>query len=121
MSKDNKNNNKNINNIARYASFLPLVLGIVVKVFSMLWLALGVRIVFVVFLLIGASLVVYWLYRNGVLSRNSKNGISRAIEKKCICSICKHEQGKLCLQRKCPCCLIMKRDTIIGHANNPLQ
>jgi hypothetical protein len=42
-------------------------------------------------------------------------------QQQCICSVCKHEQAAVCLDQKCPCCIILKGDSIIGHSINPLQ
>jgi hypothetical protein len=39
----------------------------------------------------------------------------------CICTVCKHEQAVVCINEKCPCCIVMKGDSIIGHSINPLQ
>lgn len=35
---------------------------------------------------------------------------------KCLCPICKHEATNLCVKRKCPCCIDMKDDSVIGHS-----
>jgi hypothetical protein len=39
----------------------------------------------------------------------------------CICSVCKHDNAGVCISEKCPCCIMMKGDEIIGHSINPLQ
>ena len=71
-------------------------------------------------MIMGVSMIVLWLYLN---ARTKKHKDNKAIITKqpCICTICKHEESKICLQQKCACCIIMKEDTIIGHSNNPLQ
>ncbi len=39
----------------------------------------------------------------------------------CICVICNHEQSEICIEEKCPCCVNMKNNVVIGHSNNYLQ
>ncbi len=39
----------------------------------------------------------------------------------CICAICNHEQSEICMKEKCPCCVNMKDNIVIGHSNNSLQ
>jgi Flp pilus assembly protein TadB len=98
----------------------PLIFGSGIIIFSILLFILRVNIrIIVIFLIMGISLIVLWLYldaRTKQLKKNFDN--TRQI---CICQICNHEEVKVCLQQKCACCLAMKGNTVIGHSNNPLQ
>jgi hypothetical protein len=98
----------------------PLIYGIGIIAFSIFLLALraGIRI-FLIFLVIGISMVIFWLY---LYTRTKQQSYRRAVAKEpCICPICNHEEAGFCMQQKCACCIIMKDDTISGHTNNPLQ
>ncbi len=65
------------------------------------------------------AVVTLWLYADR--RSNQQKKISAIAVQACICSICKHEEAKQCMQQKCACCILMKGDTIIGHSVNPLQ
>src|SRR5215217_2351766 len=81
-------------------------------------LSANIRII-VIFLIMGISLSVLWLYLDE-RSKQPKNNFKKTSQP-CICHICNHEQVKICWEQKCACCLAMKGDTVIGHTNNPLQ
>lgn len=95
----------------------PLIYGIVIIGFSAILLALRAVIPFIIFLVIGVSLIVIWIYINQNLQKKEKSNVKDI----CICPICSHEQTNDCLQNRCPCCIIMKDNDIEGHSNNPLQ
>ena len=73
----------------------------------------GIR-VFLIFTIIGLSLIALWLYFDARPKNQNK-------KKKCVCQICNHKVIKLCLQSKCPCCIAMKDNTCITHTNSSLQ
>jgi hypothetical protein len=77
---------------------------------------------FFIFTIMGVSMIVLWLYLNARTKRQKNDDKNIIITKQpCICTICKHQESKICLQQKCACCIIMKEDTIIGHSSNPLR
>jgi hypothetical protein len=97
-----------------------LVLGIGTLCFGISLFVFRVPIrTIIVFFAIGFPLVALWLYVD-VKSKQQKR-IDVITNEVCICSICKHEEAKACLQQKCACCILMKGNTIIGHSVNPLQ
>ena len=82
----------------------------------------GIR-VFLIFIVIGLSLIGLWLYLDiRKEKKQKKREVYLNTTQACICAICKHKETKICLQQKCACCLIMKGDVIIGHhTNNSFQ
>ena len=110
----------NINN--RHPPLWVLIYGLGIIAFGIVLLAIGSGIrVFLIFIVIGLSLIALWLYLD-IRKEKQKKGVYVNTIQACICSICKHKETKICLQQKCACCLIMKGDVIIGHhSNNPLQ
>jgi hypothetical protein len=110
----------NNNNPPSSAPLWPLIYGLGIIAFSIFLLALRADVrVFLIFMVIGISMVIFWLY----LNTKAKKHIDRraAAKQPCICPICKHEESGFCMQQKCACCITMKDDTVIGHSNNPLQ
>ncbi len=87
-----------------------------------------VRTIAVIFA-IGIPLILMWLYvdersKYEQKRRNMKaNTVNREEQQldACKCSICKHEQAQVCVEKKCACCLMRNGDDIIGHSINPLQ
>ena len=97
-----------------------LILGSGLIIFSVVLFILRANIrIIIVFLIMGISLTVLWLYLDE-RSKQRKNNFKKTSQP-CICHICNHEQVNICLEQKCACCLAMKGDTVIGHTNNPLQ
>ena len=39
----------------------------------------------------------------------------------CACPVCNHDSQEMCFQHKCACCLIMKKDKVVGHSSSALQ
>jgi hypothetical protein len=76
--------------------------------FSIVLLAIGSGIrVFLIFIVIGLSLIALWLYLD-IRKEKQKKGVYVNTIQAYICPICKHKETKICLQQKCACCLIMK-------------
>lgn len=114
MSKDKipfKNSSLNI-------SLWPLIWGIVTVGFGIILLELRAIIPSFIIILIGISLILYWIYLTKGKNPSSPSGEK---EKRCLCAICDHQLAKECLEQKCMCCLISKNNRIVGHTNNPLQ
>jgi hypothetical protein len=112
-SNDNSNTLKNKNNRALW----QLVVGIAIIGFSILLLRLRAIVPSFIIMLVGISLIIYWIY----ITRNKRKGIESKTDKRCLCAICEHTESILCIQQKCVCCLISKGDKFVGHINNPLQ
>jgi hypothetical protein len=85
-----------------------------------------------IFFVLGIPLILLWLYvddkskqqeqQKWKISNNSDNNNNLLQQqRRCICVICKHEKADICLNQKCPCCIMMNGDRIIGHHTNPLQ
>jgi hypothetical protein len=84
-----------------------------------------------IFLAIGIPLILLWLYVDEKSKQpQNKKQIDNSVTMKqqqqqqqqlCVCSICKHEQARICFEEKCACCLLMKDDRIIGHSIKPLH
>ena len=72
-----------------------------------------------IFFAIGVPLIVLWLYADEKSKQQKR--VNKISKQGCICSICKHEQAKVCVDQKCACCIMMKGSDIIGHSINPLQ
>ena len=71
-----------------------------------------------VFFIIALFLLILWVYLiiriDYKKNKKNKNLV-------CTCSICGHEQSDACIQEKCPCCISMKDNVVVGHSNNSLQ
>jgi hypothetical protein len=102
-----------------------LYLGIAITVMGVVLLTLRSVIFSLVLIIAGVSVFTYWLYSNARLSGGGgKPSIITGADKhdeECICAICGHRASGMCIQNRCPCCILMKDDKIIGHSNNPLQ
>ena len=105
----------NISN--RHPPLWILIYGLVIIAAGIFLFMIGSGIrVFLIFLVIGLSLIGLWLYldiRKG--EKQKKREVYLNTIQACICAICKHKETKICLQEKCACCLIMKGDVIIRH------
>ena len=99
-------------------------LGIGVLIFGLALFVLKVPVrTMLIFFAIGIPVVFLWLYADERSRREKKEMEQLGIiqQQLCICTVCKHEQAAVCMDQKCPCCIIMKGDSIIGHSINPLQ
>ena len=97
---------------------LALGIGTVCFGISLFVLRIPIRTI-IVFFSIGLPLVALWLYVD--VKSKEKKKIDSITAQACICSSCKHEEARICLQQKCACCIVMKGNIIIGHSINPLQ
>ena len=102
-------------------------LGIGAVIFGLALFILGVPVrTMIIFFAIGIPVVFLWLYVDERSRKEKKEmeemeELGKIQQQQCICSVCKHEQAAVCLDQKCPCCIILKGDSIIGHSINPLQ
>ncbi len=95
----------------------PILTGIVLIMLAFVFFIFrsGI-IVFFIFSTIGVSLILFWYYLY-----TKKNKSYSDFTHECICPICNHDKAVLCVEKKCACCIIMKKDKIIGHSNTSLQ
>ncbi|MER5175276.1 MAG: hypothetical protein ABJB76_01145 [Candidatus Nitrosocosmicus sp.] len=98
--------------------FWPFYSGIGCVLFGILLIVLkvGIRISFI-FFIIALFLLGIWIYfivRIDIKKNKKKTQV-------CTCPICSHEQSDICIQEKCPCCISMKDNIVMGHSNNSLQ
>jgi hypothetical protein len=105
-----------MDNTTRYMAMLGI--GTIVFGISLFVLHIPVRTV-IIFFIIGFPLVLLWLYVD--TKSKQQTTLSTITKQVCICQICKHEEAKLCLERRCACCIMMKGNSVIGHSINPLQ
>jgi membrane protein implicated in regulation of membrane protease activity len=97
-----------------------LILGIAALCFGLALFVLRVPVrTILVFFAIGVPLIILWLYADEKSKQQKR--INKITNQRCICSICKHEQARVCLDQKCACCIMMKGSDIMGHSINPLQ
>jgi hypothetical protein len=101
---------------------VALGVGTVLFALSLFVVRVPVRTI-IIFFAIGIPVIFLWLYID-LKSKREKGEIDalNGIEQEgCICAVCKHCQARECMEQKCPCCISMKGDSIIGHSINPLQ
>jgi hypothetical protein len=99
-------------------------LGIGALIFGLALFVLRVPVrTMLIFFAIGIPVVFLWLYADGRSRRQNKEmeQLGNLQQQPCICSVCKHDQAAVCMDQKCPCCIILKGDSIVGHSINPLQ
>jgi hypothetical protein len=74
-----------------------------------------------IFYVIGLCAVTLWMVVDSrFLVPQRKRARSEKIQP-CICPVCNHENQAICFEHKCACCLIMKKDKVVGHSSSPLQ
>jgi len=105
-----------IDSTTRWLSMLGI--GTLCFGLSLFVLRIPIRTI-LVFFIIGVPLVALWLYVDAKSKQQKK--ITNVTTQPCICSICKHEDAKTCLQENSACCLMTKGNTVIGHSINPVQ
>lgn len=95
----------------------PLITGVATLALSAILVILKSGIlVAILFLLLGASLVLAWYY-----FYSKKKFPLRKKGSECACQVCNHDYSDACFSNQCACCIIMKDNKMIGHSNNPLQ
>jgi hypothetical protein len=98
----------------------PLIYGLVIVGFSVFLLAVRAGIsIFVIFMIIGLGLIMFWVFYNAMTKQ--KSDMKLLTKQSCSCAICSHDKASFCLEQKCPCCIVVKGESTIGHTNSPLQ
>jgi membrane protein implicated in regulation of membrane protease activity len=77
----------------------------------------------IIFFAIGIPVIFLWLYIDFRSKREKEEieALNMMEQQGCICAVCKHSEAKECFDHKCPCCISMKGNNIIGHSINPLH
>jgi hypothetical protein len=101
---------------------VTLGVGTVLFALSLFVVRVPVRTI-IIFFAIGIPVIFLWLYIDLKSKREKEeiDALNRLEQQGCICAVCKHSQATDCINQKCPCCISMKGDVIIGHSINPLQ
>jgi hypothetical protein len=73
----------------------------------------NVRVSFV-FFAVALFLFIIWVYL--ILKTDRKKKLGKIELQKCLCPICKHEVTNVCVKQKCPCCIDMKDNSVVGHS-----
>lgn len=76
-----------------------------------------------IFFALGIPVILLWLYvdQKSRHQQNEIDGLDKLQDQACICPVCEHEQAAVCMNKKCPCCIMMKGTDVLGHSVNPLQ
>jgi hypothetical protein len=78
-----------------------LIYGLGIVAFSVLLLALRAGIaIFLIFLTVGAAMIIFWVYYNAGTKQNSD--IKFIAKQPCRCAICSHENAGSCLEQEEP-------------------
>ncbi|HEY7110729.1 MAG TPA: hypothetical protein VH415_14990 [Nitrososphaeraceae archaeon] len=101
---------------------ITLGVGTVLFAFSLMVLHVPARAIMIFFAL-GIPVIFLWLYVDFKSKREKEETETRnRLEKQgCICAVCKHDNARECIDQRCPCCVSMKNNILIGHSINPLQ
>jgi hypothetical protein len=101
---------------------VTLGVGTVLFALSLFVVRVPIRTI-IIFFAIGVPVIFLWIYID-LRSRRQQEEIdlfNKLQEQGCVCAVCKHDHATMCIDQKCPCCVSMKGDTIVGHSINPLQ
>lgn len=97
---------------------VTLGIGTILFGISLFVLRIPIRTILLFFTL-GVPVVFLWLYVD--LKSRRQAEFSGMQNQKCICAVCKHDQAAVRIDQKCPCCIAMKGDRVVGHSINSLQ
>jgi hypothetical protein len=101
-------------NINRYLMVLAIGTGMIA--ISLLLFKIPIIAVWEL-LLVSVSLITVWVYYDW---REKKKIEVRQIRdkiqaEKCWCRVCKHTEAQDCIKVSCTCCLLLKKNQILGH------
>src|SRR6187200_3156736 len=98
----------------------PLIYGLVIIGFSAFLLAVRAAIsIFLIFMIIGLGLIIFWVFYSP--RTEQKSDLKLLTKQACRCAICNHEKASFCLEQRCPCCIVVKGESTVGHTDSPLQ
>lgn len=101
-----------------------MALGVGTVLFALMLFVFHVPVrAVMIFFALGIPVIFLWIYVD-LKSKYEKEEIktrNRLEQQGCICAVCKHDNARECIDQKCPCCVSMKGNSIIGHSINPLQ
>jgi hypothetical protein len=99
-----------------------LGIGTLLFGFALFVLRIPMRTIMIFFAL-GIPVILLWLYVDQKSRRQKKeiDDFNTLQDQTCICPVCEHDKAAVCLDQKCPCCIMMKGTKILGHSVNPLQ
>src|ERR671910_684551 len=68
-------------------------------------------------LLVSVQLITVWVYYDWREKMyQEEDGIRDKIQaEKCWCHICRHTEARDCIKVNCTCCLLLKKNQILGH------
>ena len=96
----------------------PLIYGLGIVAFSIFLFALRAGIaIFLIFMTVGVAMIIFWVYHNAMTKQ--KSDMKLLTKQPCRCAICSHEKASFCLEQKCPCCIVIKGESTVGHTDNP--
>jgi hypothetical protein len=102
------------------APLWPLIYGLGIVALSIFLFALRAGIaIFLIFMIVGVSLIIFWVYYNAKTMQRSD--MKFVAKQPCKCAICSHEKASLCLEQKCACCIVVRGESTVGHTNSALQ
>jgi hypothetical protein len=96
---------------------LMVALATVLLAVALLVFRINVRTI-IVFYVIGLAAATLWMIVDARYFSSPGRNIQAA---PCACPICNHEHARICLQQKCACCLITKKEKVVGHSSGSLQ
>ena len=101
-------------NINRYLMVLAIGTGMIAV--SLLLFKIPIIAVWEL-LLVSVSLISVWIYYDW--KEKKKIQVSQIRDRiqaeKCWCHICKHTEARDCIKVNCTCCLLIKKNQILGH------
>ena len=72
-----------------------------------------------IFFVIGISAVTLWMVVDARFLAPQSKRVASAKNQPCKCPVCNHDLEEMCFQDRCACCLIMKKDRVVGHSSPP--
>ena len=94
-----------------------VTLGIGTLLFGLSLFVLRVPIrTIIIFFALGIPVVSLWLYGDENSRRRSKqiDDFNKTQQQACACNFCKHDLEAVCIENRCPCCITMKGNKIVG-------
>lgn len=101
-------------NINRYLMVLAIGTGMIA--ISLLFFKIPIIAVWEL-LVVSISLITVWVYYDW--REKKKIEVKQIRDKiqaeKCWCHICRHTEARDCINVSCTCCLLLKKNQILGH------